>query len=257
MSGIRVRAIYERVPNPTIARVKYATIWLPRNAKTTSPAKNRNTEIRRRRQRLDEPEDAESTRASGKVLVCTGMVKGCVFALNYLEVSTGPLLQKCGHERARETEHETEEPDCVDEYHRRGRGERTFDRRVRGLNSTVGMGVGKLLGYLCEKRLGGNVGILLQVRIAEGNESSHRGREEASLESKRERASQKTTIIVVDAEQKRTKTRMPSAPPFQFSTFFSSSIFCTRVIYIEKMAPEGSLWVVSFGGVVSSPGYSD
>ena len=48
MSGIRERAIYERVKNPTMARVKYATMWLPRKAKTTSPAKNRNTERRRR-----------------------------------------------------------------------------------------------------------------------------------------------------------------------------------------------------------------
>ena len=73
------------------------------------------------RQHLDEPEDAEPTCASRKVLVYTGMVKGCIFALNYLEVSASPLLQKCGHERACETEHETEEPDCVDEYDRRGR----------------------------------------------------------------------------------------------------------------------------------------
>ena len=203
------------------------------------------------RQHLDESEDAEPTRASRKVLVYTGMVKGCIFALNYLEVSASPLLQKCGHERARETEHETEEPDRVDEYHRRGRGERTCNRRACNLNSTVGIGVSKLLGYLCEEELGGDVGVLLQVRIAEGNESSHRGREEASLESKRGRASKNTTIIVFHAEQRRTKTRMPSAPPFQFSTFFSSSNFCTRVIYIEKMAPEGSLWVFSFGEAVS------
>jgi hypothetical protein len=34
--------------------------------------------------------------------------------------------------------------------------------------------MGKLLGYLCEDGLGGDVGILLQGRIAEGDESSHR-----------------------------------------------------------------------------------
>jgi len=68
-------------------------------------------EEKKERQHLDESEDAEPTRASGKVLVYAGMVKGCVFSLNYLEVSAGPLLQKCGHERTRETEHETEEPD--------------------------------------------------------------------------------------------------------------------------------------------------
>ncbi len=41
---------------------------------------------------------------------------------------------------------------------------------------------------MCEEELGGDIGILLQVRIAEGNESSHRGGEETSLESKSERA---------------------------------------------------------------------
>ena len=121
------------------------------------------------------------------------MVKGRVFALNYLEISASPLLQKCGHEHACETEHETKELDCVDEYHRRGRGERTFDRRIRGVNSNIGIGARKLLGYMCEEGMGGDVGILPQGRIAEGNEGSHRGREEASLESESDRACKNTT----------------------------------------------------------------
>ncbi len=40
---------------------------------------------------------------------------GCVMPLNHLEVpaslSACPSLQKCSHKRARETEHEAEEPD--------------------------------------------------------------------------------------------------------------------------------------------------
>ena len=48
-------------------------------------------------------------------------------------------------------------------------------------------GVRQLLRYLLEEKLGGDVWILLQVRIAEGDESSNRGREEASLERKTER----------------------------------------------------------------------
>jgi hypothetical protein len=52
----------------------------------------------------------------------------------------------------------------------------------------------------------------------------------------------------------RTKTRMPSAPPFQFSAF-SSSNFCARVIYIEKMAPEESLYVVFSRKAGEKPGF--
>ena len=131
------------------------------------------------RQHLDESEDAEPTRAPGKVLVYTGMVKGCVFAFDYLEISASPLLQECGRERARETEHETEIPDCVDEYHRCGREEWTFDRWARGVSSNFGIDGEKLLGNLCEG-MGDSVGIFLQAQIAEGNEGSHRGRAEAS-----------------------------------------------------------------------------
>ena len=73
--------------------------------------------------------------------------------------------------------------------------------------------------------MGGDVGISLQVQIAEGNESSHCGREETGL------------------ERARKNTRL-----------FSSSNFCTRVRYKETMAPERS---VSFGAVISSPAFSD
>ena len=45
------------------------------------------------RQDLNEPGDAKPARASGKVFVYTGMVKGCVFSLNDLKVSASPLLQ--------------------------------------------------------------------------------------------------------------------------------------------------------------------
>ena len=80
-----------------------------------------------------------------------------VISLNYLEVSAGPLLHERGHERACETEHEAEEPDRVDEYHGSGGGEGS--RRARGETGAIGMG--KLLGYLCEDGLGSDVGILL------------------------------------------------------------------------------------------------
>ena len=49
-----------------------------------------------------------------------------------------------------------------------------------------------------------------------------------------------TAVVMVRAALKRTKMRMPSAPPFQFSTF-SVSNFSARVIYMEKMGPEGSV----------------
>jgi hypothetical protein len=52
----------------------------------------------------------------------------------------------------------------------------------------------------------------------------------------------------------RTKTRMPSAPPFQFSAF-SSSNFCARLIYIEKIAPEESLYVVFSRKAGEKPGF--
>ena len=112
----------------------------------------------------------------------TGSVKRFVFSLNYEKVSASPMLQKCGHERTRETEHEAEEPDCVDKYHRYGRDKVTLDRRARSATGVTYGGVRKLLRYLCEEELSADVGILLQVRIAEGNESSHRGGEEGSLE---------------------------------------------------------------------------
>ena len=67
--------------------------------------------VEKETQRLDKAEDAEPVGALREVLVYTGIMKGCISLLNYLEVSVGPLLQKCGHERACETEHETEEPD--------------------------------------------------------------------------------------------------------------------------------------------------
>ena len=47
-------------------------------------------------------------------------------------------------------------------------------------------GVRQLLRYLLEEKPGGDIGVLLQVRIAESDESSNSGREEASLKSKRE-----------------------------------------------------------------------
>ena len=52
----------------------------------------------------------------------------------------------------------------------------------------------------------------------------------------------------------RTKTRIPSAPPLQFSAF-SSSNFCARVIYIEKMAPDESLYVVFSRKAGEKPGF--
>ena len=55
-------------------------------------------------------------------------------------------------------------------------------------------------------------------------------------------------------DSERTKTRIPSAPPFQFSAF-SSSNFCARVTYIEKMAPEESLYVVFSRKAGEKPGF--
>lgn len=81
--------------------------------------------------------------------------------------------------------------------------------------ATIAGCAGKLLEYQCEG-LGGDIGILLEVPVADGDESSHRG-EEAHLECE-------------SAVRK-----------------LSSSNFCARfyaqmlVVYIEKMASEESL----------------
>ena len=66
---------------------------------------------KKKKKDLNEPGDAKPARASGKVFVYTGMVKGCIFSLNDLKVSASPLLQECGHKCASEAEHEAEEPD--------------------------------------------------------------------------------------------------------------------------------------------------
>lgn len=68
----------------------------------------------------------------------------------------------------------------------------------------------------------------------------------------RGRVGKSMTITDVDNEQKQgCRLRLPS----NFSTFFSSSNFCTRDMYIEKMTPDGSLWVVSFWAAVSRPAF--
>ena len=48
MSGAKVSAMYKSVQIDTMLRVIYATVLLSRNANTTSPEKNRRTEMRRR-----------------------------------------------------------------------------------------------------------------------------------------------------------------------------------------------------------------
>ena len=88
--------------------------------------------------------------------------------------------------------------------------------------------VRQLLRYLLEEKLGSDIGILLQVWIAEGDESSDRGREEASLESKRERVGKSMTIIDVDNEQKQgCRLHLPSNSPhfFRLQTFVHAT--CT------------------------------
>ena len=109
--------------------------------------------------------------------------------------------------------------------------------RSGGGDQAVGIGTGKLLGYLCEEGLGDDVGILLQARVAEGDKSGHRRREKTDLE--RVVTYKHTTVITVRAAWKHTKTRMVFALSFQISTF-SWSNFCARVVYILKMAPEGA-----------------
>ena len=108
---------------------------------------------------------------------------GCVSPLNHLEVSAGPLLHKRGNKRACESEREAEEPDRVDEYYRRGRGEGKLGGWAQsGSTATICGRIGKLLGYLCEEGLDGK-GILLQVRVADSNKSSHSGGEYTRLKS--------------------------------------------------------------------------
>ena len=54
--------------------------------------------------------------------------------------------------------------------------------RGRGGDEAVGICTGKLLGYyLCEERVGDDVRILLQARVAEGDKSGHRRREKTDL----------------------------------------------------------------------------
>ena len=55
--------------------------------------------------------------------------------------------------------------------------------RNRGGNEAVGISTGKLLGYyLCEERVGDEVRILLQARVADGDKSGHRRGEKTDLE---------------------------------------------------------------------------
>ena len=142
------------------------------------------------RKQFDEPEDAKIFCASGKVSSEIGVDMRCVISFNYLKVPAGPLLHECSHECACETEYEAEEPDRVDEYHRSGGGEGSG--WTGGGTGTVG--VGKLFGYLGEEELGGDIGILLQGRVADGNESCYRRREKTSLEMVR--ACKHTTVCV-------------------------------------------------------------
>ena len=157
-----------------------------------------------------------------------------VTSFNYVEVSAGPLLQKRSQNGTYETEHKAEEPDRVDKYHRSGGGEGELDRRSYGVTGIVSIGIGKLLGYLCEEEVGGEVGILLQGRVADGDKGSHRRREKANL-----RACEYITVVTARAARNRTKTRAFSALPFQFFTL-SWSYFSARSIYIEKMTSEVS-----------------
>ena len=83
-----------------------------------------------------------------KVLSDVGVHMRCVISLNCLEVPARPLLQKCSHKRASETEHEAEEPDGVDKYRQSGGREGTLGRGIRDGKGAVGISVGKLLGYL-------------------------------------------------------------------------------------------------------------
>ena len=122
---------------------------------------------KKRRQELGKPDDAEPVCASEKVLSDVGADMGCVISLNHLVVPARPLLQKCSHKRASETEHEAEEPDGVDKYRQSGGGEGTLGRRTREGNRVVG--IGELLGYLCKEGLGDGVRILLQSRVADSN----------------------------------------------------------------------------------------
>ena len=119
------------------------------------------------RQELGKPDDAELICASEKVLSDVGADMWCVISPNYLNVPARPLLQKCSHKRATETEHEAEEPDGVDKYCQSGGREWTLGRGTRDRNRMVG--IGELFGYLSEERLGDDVGILVQSRVADGN----------------------------------------------------------------------------------------
>ena len=105
-------------------------------------------EEKNRWQELGKPVDAELVCAKGKVLSDVGADMRCVISLNYLEVPACPLMQKCCHKRATETEHEAEEPDGVDKYRQSGGREGTLGRGTGDRKGAVGIGVGELLGYL-------------------------------------------------------------------------------------------------------------
>ena len=63
------------------------------------------------RKQLNIPKNTELVGDSGKVLSDVDTDMGCMIVLNDLDVPVGPLLQKCSHEHACETEDEAEEPD--------------------------------------------------------------------------------------------------------------------------------------------------
>lgn len=91
---------------------------------------------------------------------------------------------------------------------------------------------------------------MLQVRVADSNKSSHGGGEDTRLEIENDKSRKKKIIKEIGNEQEHTKRRIPFACPSQLSAF-SLSNFWPLAIYIEKMAPEESLYVGFSGARVT------
>ena len=188
---------------------------------------------KKERQQIDDSENDGLAYALVKVLSDMGTNMRWVILFNYIEVSAGPSLQKRSQKGTHETEHEADEPDRVDKYHRSGGREGRLYRKTRGVTGMVSIGIRKLLGYLREEEVGGEVGVLMQGRVTDGDEGSHRRSKKANLRSRKH-----TTLIIVREARGRTKTRAFPALSLQFATLLRSNL-TARVIYMEKIA-EGS-----------------
>ena len=170
---------------------------------------------KKERQQIDDSENDGLAYALVKVLSDMGTNMRWVILFNYIEVSAGPSLQKRSQKGTHETEHEADEPDRVDKYHRSGGREGRLYRKTRGVTGMVSIGIRKLLGYLCEEELGSDVGILMQGRVTDGDKGGHRRSKKANLRAFKHI----TRIIVRGSEESYKNEGVPCIVPPTLNIF--------------------------------------